>query len=360
MDMDVNVGTLGDPRQKVQVDGVTSDISRDMRGSPVKVGIWSSFRDMVTGRSAMTQQDNAISALDVELQADDVQIKRDEYEGLPVICFGCGKYDHPNESCGTSGADLHIEKTARSSEPLVDDRFDPWMQVSSRKRMLNVMRRGVHAESSGTVMKSRLWLLVGGLKTTVAEPSMLPVVAAAGSEWREQGRVLKGAGQPELVGEVATLAVVDAIPQMQTTEIAPRPLVAAMRQVVTVTSQLQSNKHVAVRVIEEGSYNDLSDHNSLPVYGPIHSTYDKGVKRNSTTSKISPRKGARSKKKDDMSRSPTVVAEWVAHLSDSLSMKEVHRSVSERQIVDSSSVPVHNEIQWIEDSTYEGDLQANL
>ncbi|KAK8540792.1 hypothetical protein V6N13_089117 [Hibiscus sabdariffa] len=140
-----------------------------------------------------------------------------------------------------------MEKTARHPKLSVDDKFGPWIQVSSRKRRPTIMRR----ESEN---------------------------------------------------------VVEVLPQVTVTEPTPSPPVATMGQVVNVPSQLQPDKHVAVRVIEDGVYSD-------------------------------------------------VPAEWASHLSKSISTEGVHGSSSDCQIVESPVTSGHHEIQWIANSAYEGDLQ---
>ncbi|KAK8501362.1 hypothetical protein V6N12_021057 [Hibiscus sabdariffa] len=105
--------------------------------------------------------------------------------------------------------------------------------------------------------------------------------------------------------------VVEVLPQVTVTEPTPSPPVATMGQVVNVPSQLQPDKHVAVRVIEDGVYSDVPGHN----------------------------------------------AEWASHLSKSISTEGVHGSSSDCQIVESPVTSGHHEIQWIANSAYEGDLQ---
>ncbi|KAK8637456.1 hypothetical protein V6N13_064875 [Hibiscus sabdariffa] len=292
-----------------EVNGTTGHDSRDMRGLPVDAGNCPSFRDMVTGRIATAPHDNIISALDVELQ------------------------------------------------------------VSSRKCRPGVMCQGVHAESSGVVQKSRSRFDV---LETVVEGNSDNLIQNVGAEPRGKGvRSSEAVGRG--IGAAATSpgvlpvdafvekeSIVEVLPRLPITGSAPSPHVAAKGHVVNVPSQLQSDKHVAVQILENGSYSDLLEHNGRPLYAPIQSTYATGVKCHSVTSKTLLQKDSHSKKKDNMSRSQTVVVEWVVHLSKSLVTECAHGSSSERQIVDSSVPPMHNEIQWIENSTYEGDLQANV
>ncbi|KAL4273588.1 hypothetical protein GQ457_13G013000 [Hibiscus cannabinus] len=56
-----------------------------------------------------------------------------EYEGLPSICFKCGKYGHAKESCGA------LESAMARKETVVEQRdpkelYGPWMQVVNRRR----------------------------------------------------------------------------------------------------------------------------------------------------------------------------------------------------------------------------------
>ncbi|KAK8589541.1 hypothetical protein V6N13_088367 [Hibiscus sabdariffa] len=136
--------------------------------------------------------------------------------------------------------------------------------------------------------------------------------------------------------------------------------VAATGKVIQVPSILQSDKHVAVRVVEDGSSRELSGNTGRPLYGPIHSMYAKGVKRYLVVSKILPKKDSRSKKKDEFSQTHTEVSDWAAHLSKSLVTEEILGKSIVPLKVTSPSVNVSNEVQWIENSTFECDVQLNV
>lgn len=45
-----------------------------------------------------------------ELEA---KVQKVEYEGLPVICFTCGRYDHNNNGCKGFGNGKHYEDVAQ-------------------------------------------------------------------------------------------------------------------------------------------------------------------------------------------------------------------------------------------------------
>ncbi|KAK8656099.1 hypothetical protein V6N13_108658 [Hibiscus sabdariffa] len=88
--------------------------------------------------------------------------------------------------------------------------------------------------------------------------------------------------------------------------------------------------------------------------------YAKGVKRQSIASKYLLWKGSRSKKRDDLSGNQTDVSEWAAQLSNSLGLEGM---LEQSNVLNNVSYPdahADNEVQWIENSTFEGDLQFNV
>ncbi|KAL4283751.1 hypothetical protein GQ457_16G013400 [Hibiscus cannabinus] len=63
-----------------------------------------------------------------------------KYEGLPEICFKCGKYGHAREVCGVQPpANSIVTKDNIQQNP--DNLYEPWMQVQNRKRRNNLVRK---------------------------------------------------------------------------------------------------------------------------------------------------------------------------------------------------------------------------
>ncbi|KAK8565062.1 hypothetical protein V6N12_058637 [Hibiscus sabdariffa] len=92
--------------------------------------------------------------------------------------------------------------------------------------------------------------------------------------------------------------------------------VAATRKVIHVPSVLQSDNDVAVRVVEDGSSREFLENNGRPLYGPIRSMY----------------------------------------LSKSLVTDEILGKSNVPPNFTSPGAHVENEVQWIENSTFEGDV----
>ncbi|KAL4323250.1 hypothetical protein GQ457_11G015960 [Hibiscus cannabinus] len=59
-----------------------------------------------------------------------------EYEGLPMICYSCGRYGHTDDACQRVMEEANAKRQGDRSEKkstLLTERFGPWMQVSNRR-----------------------------------------------------------------------------------------------------------------------------------------------------------------------------------------------------------------------------------
>ncbi|XP_050205722.1 uncharacterized protein LOC126655541 [Mercurialis annua] len=76
----------------------------------------------------------------------DGRVQKIEYEGLPIICFDCGRYGHRENNCpfnnktegDTTQAKSPIPNTVQSpATTTAEAPFGPWMQVTNRRRKQN-------------------------------------------------------------------------------------------------------------------------------------------------------------------------------------------------------------------------------
>ncbi|KAK8619383.1 hypothetical protein V6N13_133345 [Hibiscus sabdariffa] len=85
-----------------------------------------------------------------------------EYEGLPSICYSCGKYGHSKESCGKDNGN---GEEGSSPKEVWDPKelYGPWMQVVNRRRKALGTRNNERGKINGNqgvgVMGSRYAIL---------------------------------------------------------------------------------------------------------------------------------------------------------------------------------------------------------
>ncbi|KAL4353088.1 hypothetical protein GQ457_06G029840 [Hibiscus cannabinus] len=80
--------------------------------------------------------------------------QRIEYEGLPTICYSCGRYGHTDDGCKKFMEDerskQHIDMNVAQDAPL-KEKFGPWVQVSNRRSRKGseskVVHTNVHSKS---------------------------------------------------------------------------------------------------------------------------------------------------------------------------------------------------------------------
>ncbi|KAL4324684.1 hypothetical protein GQ457_11G014580 [Hibiscus cannabinus] len=85
-----------------------------------------------------------------------------EYEGLPAICYKCGRFGHSQDDCGGNGG---VESAAATVETPRDpsELYGPWMQVSHRRRRPGMHKTipigGAGSKSAKTASGSRFMVL---------------------------------------------------------------------------------------------------------------------------------------------------------------------------------------------------------
>ncbi|KAL4272914.1 hypothetical protein GQ457_13G010250 [Hibiscus cannabinus] len=173
-----------------------------------------------------------------------------EYDGLPSICFKCGKYGHMKESCGVPVVAVNThDNSAAQRNP--QELYGPWMQVVNRKR------RNVSIANA-------LGVLSRGSKPTNIEGSRFEDRDFAAGECGAQGYRFN------VVGSSTGRTVVSVKPAVggsdsvgaSTVEL---PTVAARGKVVAVDSILPGGRHSAIRVVnDDGRATKSTKEQTLP------------------------------------------------------------------------------------------------
>ncbi|KAL4290564.1 hypothetical protein GQ457_14G013460 [Hibiscus cannabinus] len=241
-----------------------------------------------------------------------------EYEGLPVICFGCGKYGHTKDACGVGNQNSTKGIDRRQHQPFVDDRFVLWMQVVNRRRRPSMLRKVVNQDISAATGGSRFNVLnvedgdnhqsqvSVPLRETNIEPrptvtpSKDPCLVTSSSHSVQQYRNVVIIQKQLVVGDYEVFAidkpavgvsnsmergtsVVIAVKDKPALEVSnsmecdASVVIAAKDTVVSVPSSLKPDKHKFVHVIEEAQPRVLKNQNGRQSYGSIRSAAAKGT-----------------------------------------------------------------------------------
>ncbi|KAL4323226.1 hypothetical protein GQ457_11G022260 [Hibiscus cannabinus] len=245
-----------------------------------------------------------------------------DYEGLTVICFGCAKYSHSKEVCGQTEVVTVPPAPGHKSEPPVDGRFGPWMQVTNRKHRPDIASQGMNNEGPSVVLK-------GGSRFKALD------LLGEGNQRNASGMEQDSGREPNTQGMGATVRVSSVVGEAEgSAQAVVEGLMHStgrLREVVLVNPMMvdegcggsgdgHADKHSVLRIIEEGNSRVLKENNGRPMYGPIRSNYAKGVKRSSVASKALPQKDVRSKKKNELGSEQLVVADWVSKFASSLNI----------------------------------------
>ncbi|KAL4362376.1 hypothetical protein GQ457_04G024310 [Hibiscus cannabinus] len=185
-----------------------------------------------------------------------------KYEGLPVICFGCGKYGHSKEVCG---------QTEVVTVPPAPGR--------SRFKELELLGEDNQRNASGMEQDSGRESNTQGMGTAV--------------------RVSNVVGEAEGSAQ------------------------AVVKGVVHSTSGLREVVQVNPVMVDEGCDGSGDGHVEQPCQEEVvvsPRVDAKGVKRSSLASKAFPRKDLRSKKKNELGSAQLVVEDWVSKFASSLNM----------------------------------------
>ncbi|KAK8584258.1 hypothetical protein V6N12_068504 [Hibiscus sabdariffa] len=264
-----------------------------------------SFHDMVARRSPAGQLKNMIIEFDVDLTDGDMVVSNSD---------GCGNYFYWGS---------RFDVLADITEPQLNERQSLHTGqgndgISLLPRVLNGQR---HTVSLRMLDSDHVSTHCFGDSTCDVETSIVGDGGRVEAEMELRNVTMQSLDRGAQPSDVC--AVEDAmINGLATTTVVEDNVVissvAAKRKVVEAPSSLPSGKHIAERVVDESSKKILQEHNGKALYGPIRSATAKRVKRNSNISKPVARKDPKLKRQAESSPKSTVVADWAANLSSSL------------------------------------------
>ncbi|KAK8606520.1 hypothetical protein V6N13_030801 [Hibiscus sabdariffa] len=266
-------------------------VQTDLRVSPHP-----SFRDMIAGNFLSERKDNFISDLDVDLLDEDVIVNN--YGVFSEICFSdrvhqqiyAKKYGHTKDACGSGNSAANAGVRHRPSQPSVEDRFRPWMQVVNRRRRPSMAHKVVIPDTQASVAQ-----LVTSTDEQLSEHPGLPASSSHTVPEHMTEVVVQHQLNSRVSGEIVIEkpVVAESNPVVGITSV----VIAAKDKVVNAPSSLKPETHKAVCILEENQPRVLKDHNGCQSYGPIRLTAAKGVRRSSAAVKNLPQKEGRVKKK---------------------------------------------------------------
>ncbi|KAL4332531.1 hypothetical protein GQ457_07G011940 [Hibiscus cannabinus] len=208
-----------------------------------------------------------------------------EYEGLPLICFKCGKYGHMKENCGVSVVAVNTHDNSDTPRN-PKDLYGPWMQVVHRKRrnVPSASNIGIPSRGPRPMTIGGSWFEVlsqehenvvervdGSLNAAILDREVTDVVMGSREVHDRAGRVLDVGKrvenvQQEYVGPKVTKVIVTGT-SSERTVVSVKPVVgdsdsvgartvalpnvAARGKVVAVDSTLPVGRHSAVRVVND-------------------------------------------------------------------------------------------------------------
>ncbi|KAL4387714.1 hypothetical protein GQ457_09G012610 [Hibiscus cannabinus] len=275
-----------------------------------------------------------------------------EYEGLPIICYSCGCYGHTTEVCKP-----HVEKELERS--CVEDgssggKFGPWMQAPTRK-----LRRATDAEyeDNGTV-EPVVDQGVSVPTSLVEEGAVVGDKISGNKGSQEGGRVMVEDGIDSRNYTMVLLNGSGSKPPggVSRTQKLDGPKAVVSNEIIVPSKvSLNSNNHVAVRVVERGS-----DILSKKVTGRKATNVVNAASIKSgqplSIGKNVVRKGATFKHKQQH-RAPTQVTlgDWIGNLSREISSGIVHDDNQDSDPRD-GRVSSEFDVHWKVNTTFDSGL----
>ncbi|KAL4290041.1 hypothetical protein GQ457_14G004340 [Hibiscus cannabinus] len=232
-----------------------------------------------------------------------------EYEGLPVICFSCGKYGHMQEGCG--GNEQTLERSTKSVSLGAEGGsvYGPWMQAQGR--------RPPGGPCYHEHLQRPVFLLIRKIRDLVISAG--PIAAAKGKATAQTGvGSSKGIGLEKSRGSGEVYSSLEALKKLPSGDARvvldvamgankenidvnlpnPETSVAAKGSVIRMNSSLNRRSHMAVRIDEEGHRSVSKDIGDRSMSGPIRSSGTKHVNRMVASAKSIYKQGSRLHRKE--------------------------------------------------------------
>ncbi|KAL4348042.1 hypothetical protein GQ457_17G005950 [Hibiscus cannabinus] len=205
-----------------------------------------------------------------------------EYEGLPMICYSCGRYGHTYDSCQRVMEEANAKRQGDMSEKksaLPKERFGPWMQVSNRRaqkvpRNNSIVNSERMDRGKAKVVESRFAVLASDVNEIELQdeelrlgdhgvgdiPSVEDVVGEGlgdNSDVQEDSVVARKVGGEEnrvvLRGSGSEMLGVGSNKMSTKDEQRVKVNVAAMDVVIQEPVTLNADAQTAVRIVERGA-----------------------------------------------------------------------------------------------------------
>ncbi|GMI90637.1 hypothetical protein HRI_002733000 [Hibiscus trionum] len=317
-----------------------------------------------------------------------------EYEGLPLICYKCGKYGYQKEVCGIGG-NPEVGSSSNSS-PSVEggasdkEIYGPWMQVQTRRRKpMNVANRGGEGgaanRSGNRSMGSRFNALV------IEDDNIAGDVSKESAEDRDMGNVLNkgksvsedmvhdggkdvgvekvGSSNGKNRGRVDVVMHEDSTGKMQTVGDAVEGesmdvtagdgKIASAQEVVVEKSSLGGGNHTVIRVFDKGDKDVLRDVNGRVLKGAARKQAVRNVPKNPLAAKNAGAKGLKIKKRDERGPPKPVLKEWINNMTAELDAAS-NGGREDCGTSSSRTEKVHGPVQWQANTVFEDGMDGDM
>ncbi|KAL4377614.1 hypothetical protein GQ457_02G023990 [Hibiscus cannabinus] len=292
-----------------------------------------------------------------------------EYEGLPEICFKCGKVGHSKEMCPGENVDMSL-KVAEGEQRKPTEPYGPWMQVVNQRRRQGVAipnrdpREGNELGGEGVVSAQPEEQVVGaawkGREVLGGGRGRVRIISRSPSPKKDEADRSKEAN----TGDSGAECVREVGARLKATSLGREtPPVAAQGMVVPVKSALGTDKHAVVKVVDAGEGLNPKQVKNRVLSSSIRGSTPRGSFKKGHGHTVNSKLGVKQTKRDDRGQVNPVVHSSLAELVTDLERAEAAVKDSGIGLNDGSEdSDVHR--QWRVNSVFEqpglSDMQGAL